>query len=366
MPIYMDRHDVSETVTAENVADLHQADLKIQHEYNCRGLTYWFDEQRNTAFCLIEAPDEESLHEMHKHAHGEVPHKIIEVDASIVESFLGRIEDPKKAQNTQLNIINDPAFRVIMVSELSLDRIQKEKVGQFKEIIQEYSLLLNKTIEKFGGRIVKIVGGKALVSFKSVINAIESSTKLKEELAKINQRFSPGKVNLKIALNAGVPVDKKDSLFEDTILLAERMILVAGEKLIVSSDVKDLYKSENLNADLESEKIQALSYKEQEFLCSFMNFTKDNWRKTELKVNDYCKGIGYSKSQFYRKMMALSNNSLNNFLKEYRLNKALLLLNKGDRNISEVSYETGFVSPSYFSKCFQKRYGILPSEYKIV
>ncbi|MDO9595052.1 MAG: DUF4242 domain-containing protein, partial [Lutibacter sp.] len=78
MPIYMDRHDVSETVTAENVAQLHQADLKIQDQYKCRGLTYWFDEKRKTAFCLIEAPNKEAIKKMHDHAHGEVPYKIIE------------------------------------------------------------------------------------------------------------------------------------------------------------------------------------------------------------------------------------------------------------------------------------------------
>ncbi len=110
MPIYMDRHDVSEAVTAENVAELHQQDLKIQDQFGCRGLTYWFDDKRKTAFCLIEAPDEKHLLEMHNNAHGQVPHSIIEVDASIVESFLGRIEDPVKAQNTALNIINVPRF----------------------------------------------------------------------------------------------------------------------------------------------------------------------------------------------------------------------------------------------------------------
>ena len=67
MPIYMDRHDVSETVTAENVAQLHQADLKIQDQFGCRGLTYWFDEKRKNAFCLIEAPDARAIHKMHDH-----------------------------------------------------------------------------------------------------------------------------------------------------------------------------------------------------------------------------------------------------------------------------------------------------------
>src|SRR5680860_417706 len=115
MPIFMDRHVVSEAVTAEIVAQIHQEDLKIQHKYDCRGLTYWFDDARKTAFCLIEAPDRNAIVEMHHHAHGNVPHQIIAVDKTIVESFLGRIEDPEKAQNTNLNIINDPAFRTIMM-----------------------------------------------------------------------------------------------------------------------------------------------------------------------------------------------------------------------------------------------------------
>jgi hypothetical protein len=50
MSIYMDRHDVSEVVTAKHVALLHQEDLKIEHKFGCKGLTYWFDEKRKTAF----------------------------------------------------------------------------------------------------------------------------------------------------------------------------------------------------------------------------------------------------------------------------------------------------------------------------
>lgn len=42
----MVRHDVSKEVTAEIVAQLHQEDLKVQEEFNCRGLTYWYDDQK--------------------------------------------------------------------------------------------------------------------------------------------------------------------------------------------------------------------------------------------------------------------------------------------------------------------------------
>ena len=64
MPIFMDRHDLSETVTAEHVAQIHQEDLKVEHKFGCKGLTYWFDSERKTAFCLIQAPDKNSIKEI--------------------------------------------------------------------------------------------------------------------------------------------------------------------------------------------------------------------------------------------------------------------------------------------------------------
>ena len=94
MPIYMDRHDFSANLTAEQVAELHLKDLAIQHSYGCRGLTYWFDAKRKTTFCLIEAPDEESLSRMHKKAHDDVPTRIIEVDASLWNLFLEELKIP--------------------------------------------------------------------------------------------------------------------------------------------------------------------------------------------------------------------------------------------------------------------------------
>lgn len=41
MPIYMDFHDLPDGVTAVHIAEMHQADLKIEHKHNCRALTYW-------------------------------------------------------------------------------------------------------------------------------------------------------------------------------------------------------------------------------------------------------------------------------------------------------------------------------------
>jgi AraC-like DNA-binding protein len=65
-------------------------------------------------------------------------------------------------------------------------------------------------------------------------------------------------------------------------------------------------------------------------------------------------------------MIYLTGKSPNNFISDYRLKRALALLKTNRGNISEIAFETGFSSPSYFSKCFQKRYGHLPSDYLLV
>jgi AraC-like DNA-binding protein len=60
-------------------------------------------------------------------------------------------------------------------------------------------------------------------------------------------------------------------------------------------------------------------------------------------------------------MISLTGLSPNAFVQEYRLKNALKLLNKNVGNISEIAFESGFSSPSYFSKCFKKKFGLLPA-----
>ena len=99
------------------------------------------------------------------------------------------------------------------------------------------------------------------------------------------------------------------------------------------------------------------------FLNHLMDYVDSSWTNVNLKVTDFSKPLGCSKSKLYHKIKLLSGKSPNTFIREYRLSKALQLLNKTSGNISEIAFETGFASPSYFSKCFRKRYGNSPSAY---
>jgi len=359
----MDRHDVSEAVTAEIVAHIHQEDLKIQDQFGCRGLTYWFDEKRKTAFCLIEAPDKKSIQQMHNQAHGEVPHQLIEVDAQIVESFLGRIEDPIKAQNTTLNIINDPAFRTIMVVTFQNKTLQKSTVNTSNSSIYDSIMSISKIVSDYEGRVVNHIDDRILASFKSVTKAVLCAKFVIEQIRMIGNETEKTSSALKIGLNAGVPVTEKESIFQDTIKLAERMNYVSLTEIVVSSEVRDLYKSENANQFINDESVFVLSSSDEKFLNSLMDFIESEWQNANLKVDDFGKIMGFSKSQLYRKMMQIVGESPNSFLMTYRLKKAMELLKKQNKSISEIAFDSGFSSPSYFSKCFMKRYHFSPSEY---
>ncbi|MEN8124634.1 MAG: helix-turn-helix transcriptional regulator [Bacteroidota bacterium] len=74
--------------------------------------------------------------------------------------------------------------------------------------------------------------------------------------------------------------------------------------------------------------------------------------------------IGWSKSQTFRKVKSLSNKSVNQLIRETRLQEAAKLIQKTNLNASEISYKVGFSSPSYFNKCSSKFYGITPGEFK--
>ena len=108
-----------------------------------------------------------------------------------------------------------------------------------------------------------------------------------------------------------------------------------------------------------------MKQEEEIFITQLMDFIDFNWSDSHVKVKDFSKPLGLSKSQCYRTLKKLTGKSPHIFLKDYRLKKALDLLKKKLKNISEIAFETGFTSPSYFSKRFQKKYGHTPSEYSL-
>jgi hypothetical protein len=79
MPLFMDVHNMDGTIDAGEVAKAHQADLATQGDYGVEYRRYWVDEKAGRIFCLVEAPDAETAHTVHREAHGLVADEIYEV-----------------------------------------------------------------------------------------------------------------------------------------------------------------------------------------------------------------------------------------------------------------------------------------------
>ena len=98
------------------------------------------------------------------------------------------------------------------------------------------------------------------------------------------------------------------------------------------------------------------------FMNQFRKLVQQRMGDSELNVEVIAAEMGLSRVQLYRKVKALTDASPVEMIRMSRPNRAKILLSKGDRNVSEVAYEVGFSSPSYFSKCYKEQFGHLPVE----
>lgn len=79
MPLFMDVHNMEGGVSADDVAKAHMADVEEQGKHGVDYKSYWVDENAGKIFCLVEAPNAEAAHTVHREAHGLVADEIYEV-----------------------------------------------------------------------------------------------------------------------------------------------------------------------------------------------------------------------------------------------------------------------------------------------
>ena len=361
MPIYMDVHIVP-GVKAKNVAEAHYQDLLHQDEYGCKCMTYWIDEMRESIFCLIEAPDKDAVKEMHRKAHGLIPNKVIEVSSNIVQSFLGRIYDPEEAETSVegLKVFADPSFRILLVTKTIDPVLLQYKLGIEKanELLKEHNYIIRKNISQFAGTEVEHGGSGFIVSFLSAASAVSCALAIQKDLSAPVAET----IDFKMSINGGEPIEKSNKLFGDAIQLARYMFAIPKNfKLTVASTVRELALKDRFQN--EGSSFFSLSPQDESVLESLFSKLEENWQNPDFDVDDYCQAMAMSKSQLYRKTIALTGFSPNILLKEFRLEKAKDLMKKQHYSISQITFDSGFTSPSYFTKCFKKKFGLLPMSY---
>lgn len=100
------------------------------------------------------------------------------------------------------------------------------------------------------------------------------------------------------------------------------------------------------------------------FLNKSIQIVEDHLAESEFSVDDFVREMGMSRSSLHIKLKVLTNKSTTEFIRSIRLKTAAALLKQSNLSISEIAYKTGFATPAYFSKCFKKSFGILPTDYR--
>ncbi len=102
---------------------------------------------------------------------------------------------------------------------------------------------------------------------------------------------------------------------------------------------------------------------EEKFLAAARKYIESRLDDESLSVEDLAAELAMSRTQIYRKMIALTGLTPSSFMRKLRLGRAATLLSSGAGNISEVAYQTGYSSLSHFSKAFKEEFGLAPSDY---
>jgi class 3 adenylate cyclase len=231
VPFFMDRHEFV-GLSAEEAAIAHLKDLKIQGQYGVRFLTYWFDEERQTAFCLAKAPSADAVEEVHRVSHGYMAYQIIEVDESTVARFMGGIIEHPPGE-----VYVEAAFRTVLFTDIVESTSLTQRLGDAgaMAMVRAHDEIVRGALERHRGSEVKHTGDGLMAAFPSVVSAIESAVEIQRRIADA-EGTGGMPVRVRIGMAAGEPVTERNDLFGATVQLAARLcsradpggILVAG------------------------------------------------------------------------------------------------------------------------------------------
>jgi class 3 adenylate cyclase len=269
MPIFMDRHDLKGT-TAEELAIAHQKDVAVQDRYGVKFLTYWFDPQRGTTFCLVDAPDKETAQCVHREAHGFVAGEIVEVALSAVEAFLGRIQDPEP-QAGQGSPELDPGHRAIMFTDIVGSTKMTARLGDrmATELVRAHDSIVRRCLSRSGGREVKHTGDGIMAAFVSTAQSVDCAIAIQRDF----QRYNFGNaepIHIRIGLDSGEPVEDCNDLFGATVQRAARLCSSASvDRILVSENIYREYGGGGIFVQVEPRGLKGFSHPVLAFDCAW-------------------------------------------------------------------------------------------------
>jgi signal transduction histidine kinase/ligand-binding sensor domain-containing protein/DNA-binding response OmpR family regulator len=144
--------------------------------------------------------------------------------------------------------------------------------------------------------------------------------------------------------------------FNSELLLSKIKNLLLQQQALRKTFTKKV-DIQHAETDMESER------PDEKFVQHVVSIVEKNISNSNFSVEDLSRALFMSRSAVYKKMFVLTGKTPIESIRAIRLEKAARLLQKTNKTVAEVAYETGFNNPKYFSKCFKTHFGVLPSAY---
>jgi class 3 adenylate cyclase len=211
--------------------------VEIQDQYGVQYIHYWFDYERQHAFCLAKGPSADVVDEVHRVSHGLVANRIIEVDESSVTRFMGAYPTHPIGEAYE-----ETAFRAVLFTDLEGSTSLTQHLGDAAAmvIVRRHDDIVREALDQTGGTLVKHTGDGIMASFPTVDAAIDAAVRIQRGL---QAAAAAGEmpVGVRIGIAAGEPVADGNDLFGSAVQLAARLSTRATPgTILVSEMVRDL------------------------------------------------------------------------------------------------------------------------------
>jgi len=139
----------------------------------------------------------------------------------------------------------------------------------------------------------------------------------------------------------------------------QELVLKVSNSIAAKARLREKLRTELMT---KSDPVAVLSADEK-FMLKVKTIIHEKINDTNMGVEFLAHEIGLSRVQLYRKVSALTGITVNELIRNFRLQRAAQLLEQRWGPVSQVAYEVGIHNLSYFSKCFKEQYGVSPSDY---
>ena len=273
-----------------------------------------------------------------------------------VSQYAAQMNIPKIDQNIEIedNLLKDKKYTVLIVEDnIVLRSFMKEILKINYNVLQAENgkIALQKAIKYLPDLIVsdvimpEMVGTELCSKIKTTLATSHIPVILLTSRTSLIYKFE--------GLESGA-----DDYISKPFNLKEFQLKI--QNLLNSKQkIKDKFSSNGNLSEIEV----SLPSLDEKMLSKAFKIVKDNLDNQDFNIEDFSDALGVSRSMLYTKINAWANTTPKDFIQEIRLNHAAKLLELDKFNVSEICYKVGFKRPKYFSQCFQKRYGLTPSEF---